>query len=284
MYKVLEALRKPGESNESLAARLGIEINVRKDGRPDQTDLSRTFSERSFVRIADGLRRWAREHPQEWIALLASSKDANLWDEFRDLLFLTEGFWRDAHHHMKAAADAGTVRPLEGAPAAGDHLRLANEVWLITGEPAELDNAREREFSALRMRMGQRLVYWLPTTGGAALASRLAKEFRFTGYVDEETLNERMYVVLGPDVVGHLVPLAINDPHGEGAMGFTGTRHETGNVRVTVVPQQITNQAVRWLRGVYMELLQSRDFRTADGASWRLLTGGEARDADGPGV
>lgn len=276
MYKVLEALRKPGESNEALANRLHIEINHRADGKVDPTDLSRTFSDRGFARIAEGLRSWAQANPQEWLSILASSRDEGLWDEYRDLMFLTEGFWRETHEAMKRAADEGATQPLAGAPPTGGAVRLANEVWVLAGEPAELDNAREREFSALRMRMGQRMVYWLPMTDGPAIAARLVTEFRFTGLLDDETLDERLFVVLGPDVIGHLVPLAINDPHGEGAMGFTGTRHETGNVRVTVVPQRITSQSVRWLRGVYMSLLRSPRFTTRDGAQWRLVRGSEA--------
>jgi hypothetical protein len=276
MYRVLEALREPGESNEALAERLGIEINRRSDGRPDQTDLSRTFSDRGFARIAAGLRAWAMEHPEQWLQMLASGKDAALWDEFADLLFLTERFWAVAHNTLRSMAEQGAA-----APASGDDdimHRLSNELWVITSDPAELDNAREREFSALRMRQGQRIVYWLPTTGGLDLARRVYTEFSFTGLVPEDAMNERLFFVLGPDVMGELLPLAINDPHGEGVLGVTGSRHETGNVRVTVVPQQITNRAARWMRGIYMDLLRNSELTTEDGCRWRLVRGREVHE------
>ncbi len=274
MYRVLEALRQPDESNESLAERLGIEINRRADtGKPDVTDLSRTFSDKSFRRILEGLRSWAIAHPEEWFRMLASSREGALWNEYKDLLFISEDFWAPAHQALKQAYDAGH---LDGVPEGAQFAsRLKNETWIVTGDTSAVDVAREREFSALRIRIGHRFVYWLPKSEAEGLARRILAEFRFTKIVDAEQLEAGCWFIIGPDSMGYTPNFAISSPHGEYPICVTGTRNEASNIRVLVMPEQIATRTVRWMRGIYIELVDRGTHTTPDGFEWRLLRASE---------
>jgi hypothetical protein len=271
MYRVLEALRRADESNEALAARLGVEVNRRADsGKVDQTDLSRTFSDKGFRRVCGGLRTWAMSNAEQWMRMLASSRDGAMWDEYKDLLYISEDFWRPAHEALLAAWKAGTLDELSADTQFSDRLR--NETWILTGEPSIIDNARDREFTALQMRMDKRYVFWLPASEGPAIASRIAGEFAFSEIVDEARLQHGLRFVFGPDTLGGMPTMTFSDPHGEYPLGLTGTRTDASNIRLTVMPESMTTRTVSWLRGIYLKLARDNATTTPDGFEWRMLT------------
>lgn len=271
MYRALEALRQPDETNEALAARLGIEVNRRADtGRVDLTDLSRTFSDKGFRRITSALREWARANGERWLRMLASSRDGALWDEYKDLLFISEDFWRPAHERLLAMWKAGQLDRLPDDIQFRD--RLAGETWVVSGEPSVVDNARDREFCALRMRLGQRFVFWLPASEGRQIAERIATEFRFSEILDEPHIEDGLRFVLGPDTLGAMPPLSVSSPHGEHPITLTGTRTDASNIRLIALPESLTTRTVAWMRGVYIDLARDGRAVTADGFQWVMLT------------
>lgn len=270
MYRVLEALREPDETNEALATRLGIEVNRRADtGKVDQTDLSRTFSDKGFRRVTGALRAWAKAHGEQWLRMLASSRDGALWDEYKDLLYISEDFWRPAHERLRAMWKAGELTDLPSDIQFRD--RLADETWVVTGEPSIIENARDREFCALRIRLGQRFIFWLPTSDGRLIAERIADELRFGDILEERHLNDGVRFVYGPDTLGGMPGLAISCPHGEHPISTIGTRADASNIRLMVLPESITTRTVAWLRGVYIDLSRDGRATTADGFEWRML-------------
>lgn len=270
MYRVLEALRQPEETNEALAARLGIEVNRRADtGKVDQTDLSRTFSDKGFRRVCAGLRAWAKGHGEEWLRMLASSREGALWDEFKDLLYISEDFWRPAHDRLRAMWDAGELDDLPADIQFRD--RLAGESWIVTGEPSVIDNARDREFCALRIRLNQRFVFWLPSSEGAMIARRILGELRFTEIVEEAHLEDGLRFILGPDTLGAMLPFSVSSPHGEHPIALTGMRTDASNIRLITLPESMTTRTVAWMRGVYIGLARDGAATTPDGFEWRML-------------
>jgi len=275
MYRVLESLRKPDETNEQLAARLGIEVNRRgSTGKIDQTDLSRTFSDKWFRRVCAGLKKYAMEHPEEWLLLLASARAGSLWDEFKDLIFLSEDFWKPSQDLLVEALESGKLTGLPKGIQLGQ--RLKAETWIVTGEPSVLESAGEREFSTARIKIGHRFVYWLPKGEGQALARRIVAEFRFSGVLSSEELNHGLWFIYGPETLGYMPAFAISSPHSERALGLTGTRNEASNIRLIVLPEQLTTRTISWMRGVYIELVEHDVTTTADGFEWRLVKGEEA--------
>jgi hypothetical protein len=271
MYRILEALREPDETNEALANRLGIEINRRADtGKVDQTDLSRTFSDKGFRRVTGGLRAWAKANAERWLRMLASSREGALWDEYKDLLYISEDFWRPAQDRLRAMWEAGELDELPEDIQFRD--RLAGETWVVTGEPSIIENARDREFCALRIRLGQTFVFWLPASDGEMIAERIVTELRFGKILEERHLEAGVRFVFGPDTLGGMPGISISSPHGEHPISTIGTRADASNIRVMVLPESITTRTVAWMRGVYIDLARDGRAVTPDGFEWRMLT------------
>ncbi|MFG0275616.1 MAG: hypothetical protein ACF8QF_11210, partial [Phycisphaerales bacterium] len=270
MYRVLEALRQPEETNEALATRLGIEVNRRADtGKVDQTDLSRTFSDKGFRRVCAGLRAWAKANGEEWLRMLASSREGALWDEYKDLLYISEDFWRPAHDRLRAMWDAGELNELPADIQFRD--RLAGESWVVTGEPSVIDNARDRELCALRIRLNQQFVFWLPSSEGRMIAGRILGELRFTEILTEDHIERGVRFVLGPDTLGAMPPFSVSSPHGEHPIAMTGMRTDASNIRLMALPESMTTRTVTWMRGVYIDLARTGAATTPDGFRWRML-------------
>jgi len=271
MYRILEALRAPDETNEALASRLGIEVNRRADtGKVDQTDLSRTFSDKGFRRVTAGLRAWAKANGERWLRMLASSREGALWDEYKDLLYISEDFWRPAQDRLRAMWEAGELDELPNDIQFRD--RLVGETWVVPGEPCFLDNARAREFCALRIRLGQTFVFWLPKSEGRMIAERIATELRFGKILEDHHLEHGVRFIFGPDTLGGMPGLSISTPHGEQPIGTIGTRADASNIRLMVLPESITTRTVSWMRGVYIDLARDGRAVTPDGFEWTMLT------------
>jgi len=281
MYRILEALREPDETNEHLASRLGVEVNRRTDtGKVDQTDLSRTFSDKGFRRICAGLRRWARDNAEQWLRMLASSREGALWDEYKDLLFISEDFWRPAHERLRAAWEAGELNRLPEDIQLRQ--RLTEETWVVTGEPSVVDNARDREFCALRMRIGQRFIFWLPASDGRRIARRIVTEFRFSEILEPKHIEHGLRFILGPDTLGGMPMFSVSAPHGESPVILVGSRTDASNIRLMALPESQTTRTVAWMRGVYIELKHAGRATTTDGFRWVMLAPSDIDELDPP--
>lgn len=242
VYKIVKTiLEQRRMSQETLASQLGVK----------QVQISRWVSGssgRSFSAYCEKLRRYAKEHKDEWLALMASPEARTAISDLEGILVFTE----DAY--------------------------VPHDTWVISERPAELDRKalRDKIVDALKHRATQQsgapfLVYWVPTSKKRAI-SDLFGEFQLAG-IEMSSINDHIRVVETPEHVS-LLPVTIVRPHHDDRIGLVSTRlNSSSGVRVSVLPRETTLHFYTLLRPIYNELRLSekKEYGTMEGQKWRLV-------------
>ncbi len=236
MYKALKPLRR-------LLAMSQADLAQAMD--TDQAQISRLESGaagRPFEKLCAQLRTFVRRHPQAWLRVLASAQAAEVFAEYRDLLFVN-----------------------------GELTYDYEELWVISPLPAECQRAdvRRQVGRAIHER-GATICYWVADEALAEVKTMLLAMEDEDGLSPAE-IAAGIRIVRAPTYLTP-VPMALMDPRSDRRVGFLSPQFDySGGVHLIVLPHTSSTRLYKRLEPIYRVLRRGVDTCHVDGFEWQLV-------------